>query len=257
MWRDLRDLSFAAVGPELGQRAKSIQSDYKSSKVGGSVACIMAPFLSPCSANTHVCHIHAEPQTWGSCRHAGRACRAWLRKAASVHTQSLTFKKCCYCLRKLLHSLPVWRRMPVLAPVQAAERSLSELKEFAAQLKALPHIQRHIGLAEAVNRAIAAPAFRQRVAIEQQLLDGHGIDAAAEAIDVSMAACTPRARAPAVHSVQSAQQCWQHLDTTGTPYDLCTSVPWRQAVQCAHECKPWVLLMSVFRDSGHTAKATA
>ena len=67
---------------------------------------------------------------------------------------------------------------------QAAERSLTELKEFAAQLKALPHIQRHIGLAEAVNRAIAAPAFRARVAVEQQLLDGHGIDAAAEAIDV-------------------------------------------------------------------------
>ena len=71
-----------------------------------------------------------------------------------------------------------------LCDPQAAERSLSELKEFAAQLKALPHIQRHIGLAEAVNRAIAAPAFRARVAIEQQLLDGHGIDAAAEAIDV-------------------------------------------------------------------------
>ncbi len=33
MWRDLRDLSFSAVGPELGQRAKSIQSDYKTSKV--------------------------------------------------------------------------------------------------------------------------------------------------------------------------------------------------------------------------------
>jgi hypothetical protein len=67
---------------------------------------------------------------------------------------------------------------------QAAERSLAELKEFAAQLKALPHIQRHIGLAEAVNRAIAAPAFRARVALEQQLLDGHGVDAAAEAIEV-------------------------------------------------------------------------
>ncbi|BDA43254.1 Vacuolar protein sorting-associated protein 33A [Coccomyxa sp. Obi] len=100
VFRDLRDLSFAAVGPQLGQRAKSIQSDYKTSK--------------------------------------------------------------------------------------AAERSLSELKEFAAQLKALPNIQRHIGLAEAVNRAIAAPAFRTRVSVEQSLLDGHGLDASAESIEEMM-----------------------------------------------------------------------
>ena len=69
--------------------------------------------------------------------------------------------------------------------VQAAERSLAELKEFAAQLKALPNIQRHIGLAEAVNRAIATPAFRTRVSVEQSLLDGHGLDASAESIEVS------------------------------------------------------------------------
>ena len=36
VFRDLRDLSFAAVGPQLGQRAKSIQSDYKTSKVANS-----------------------------------------------------------------------------------------------------------------------------------------------------------------------------------------------------------------------------
>ena len=76
----------------------------------------------------------------------------------------------------------MWKNACVL---QAAERSLSELKEFAAQLKALPNIQRHIGLAEAVNRAIAAPAFRTRVSVEQSLLDGHGLDASAESIEVS------------------------------------------------------------------------
>lgn len=69
--------------------------------------------------------------------------------------------------------------------VQAAERSLAELKEFAAQLKALPNIQRHIGLAEAVNRAINRPAFRTRVSVEQSLLDGHGLDAAVESIEAS------------------------------------------------------------------------
>jgi len=73
---------------------------------------------------------------------------------------------------------------------QAGERSLAELRDFAAALKALPHIQRHIGLAEAVNKVIAAPAFRGRVAVEQALLDGHGTDASAEAIE----ARAPRAR---------------------------------------------------------------
>ena len=33
VFRELRDLSFAAVGPRLGERAKAIQADYKDSKV--------------------------------------------------------------------------------------------------------------------------------------------------------------------------------------------------------------------------------
>ena len=37
--------------------------------------------------------------------------------------------------------------------LQAAERSLNELKDFAGQLKSLPQIQRHISIAEAVNKA--------------------------------------------------------------------------------------------------------
>ncbi|KAK9844079.1 hypothetical protein WJX81_004070 [Elliptochloris bilobata] len=102
VFRELRDLSFAAVGPCLGERAKAIQADYKDSKAG--------------------------------------------------------------------------------------ERSLAELRDFAAALKALPHIQRHIGLAEAVNKIIAAPNFRARVRVEQALLDGHGLDASAEAIEEMMAA---------------------------------------------------------------------
>ena len=72
---------------------------------------------------------------------------------------------------------------------QAAERSLTELKEFASQLKALPNIQRHISLAEAVNKAIAAPAFRAHVGAEQAMLDGQSADAAAEAIEVKRDCC--------------------------------------------------------------------
>ena len=68
--------------------------------------------------------------------------------------------------------------------MQAAERSLTELKEFTSQLKALPNIQRHIGLAESVNKVINTPAFRNRVSAEQSILDGQSADAAAEAIEV-------------------------------------------------------------------------
>lgn len=71
--------------------------------------------------------------------------------------------------------------------MQAAERSLTELKEFASQLKALPNIQRHIGLAEAVNKIINRPAFRSRVGTEQAILDGQSVDSAAEAIEVRCA----------------------------------------------------------------------
>ncbi|KAK9830347.1 hypothetical protein WJX72_011177 [[Myrmecia] bisecta] len=100
VFRDLRDLSFAAVGPQLGARAKMLQSDYKDTK--------------------------------------------------------------------------------------AAERSLSELKEFAAQLKTLPHITRHINLAEQISRQIGAQNFRDRVTVEQAVLDGHGTDASCEAIEEMM-----------------------------------------------------------------------
>ena len=98
MYLELRDLSFAAVGPKLSERAKSLQTDYKGSK--------------------------------------------------------------------------------------GAERSLAELKDFASQLKSLPNITRHIHLAEAINRIISRQSFRDRVSVEQSLLDGHNIDNCCETIEV-------------------------------------------------------------------------
>lgn len=98
VYLELRDLSFAAVGPKLSERAKSLQTDYKGSK--------------------------------------------------------------------------------------GAERSLAELKDFAAQLKSLPNITRHINLAEAINKVIARQNFRDRVTVEQSLLDGHSVDACCETIEV-------------------------------------------------------------------------
>ena len=41
-----------------------------------------------------------------------------------------------------------------------AEKSISELKEFASQLKALPQLSRHIALAEQLNRCIVQQSFR-------------------------------------------------------------------------------------------------
>lgn len=102
VYLELRDLSFAAVGPKLSERAKSLQTDYKGSK--------------------------------------------------------------------------------------GSERSLAELKDFAAQLKSLPNITRHITLAEAINRVISRQNFRDRVTVEQSLLDGHSIDGCCETIEVGSSA---------------------------------------------------------------------
>lgn len=100
VYLELRDLSFAAVGPKLSERAKTLQTDYKGSK--------------------------------------------------------------------------------------GSERSLAELKDFAAQLKSLPNITRHINLAEAINRVIARQNFRDRVTVEQSLLDGHSVDGCCETIETLM-----------------------------------------------------------------------
>lgn len=61
---------------------------------------------------------------------------------------------------------------------------MAELKDFAAQLKSLPNITRHIHLAEAVNKVIAKQSFRDRVSVEQSLLDGRDIDKCCETIEV-------------------------------------------------------------------------
>lgn len=57
-------------------------------------------------------------------------------------------------------------------------------QDFAAQLKSLPNITRHIHLAEAVNRTIGRQSFRDRVSVEQSLLDGRDIDRCCETIEV-------------------------------------------------------------------------
>ena len=66
---------------------------------------------------------------------------------------------------------------------------MAELKEFAGELKALPNISRHISLAEELSRRIARPGFRDRVTVEQALLDGHSLDSTAETLEVCAACC--------------------------------------------------------------------
>lgn len=63
---------------------------------------------------------------------------------------------------------------------------MAELKEFAGELKELPHITRHIGLAEELSRRCAQQRFRDRIAAEQSLLDGVALDATCESIEVGM-----------------------------------------------------------------------
>jgi len=67
---------------------------------------------------------------------------------------------------------------------KATDRTMAELKEFAGELKALPNISRHISLAEELSRRIARPGFRDRVTVEQALLDGHSLDSTAETLEV-------------------------------------------------------------------------
>ena len=61
---------------------------------------------------------------------------------------------------------------------------MAELKEFAGELKALPNISRHISIAGELSRRIARPGFRDRVQVEQALLDGVSIDSSAERLEV-------------------------------------------------------------------------
>lgn len=53
--------------------------------------------------------------------------------------------------------------------------SLSELRALAGSLKALPSIQRHVALAEAVGAAANSPLFRGRMEAEQRLLTLTGV----------------------------------------------------------------------------------
>ncbi len=73
---------------------------------------------------------------------------------------------------------------------------MAELKEFAGELKELPHITRHIGLAEELSRRCAQQRFRDRIAAEQSLLDGVALDATCESIEVGNAPGSTADRLP-------------------------------------------------------------
>jgi len=55
LFAELRDASFAAVGPRLGEKAKVIQTNYQGSKVGA-VCTMLQPraCLASCSACIHL-----------------------------------------------------------------------------------------------------------------------------------------------------------------------------------------------------------
>jgi len=65
---------------------------------------------------------------------------------------------------------------------QAAE--LKELKEFTSKLKSLPQIQRHIELLTAVQTATGRGSFKDRVSLEQEVLDQPTTEAACQALEV-------------------------------------------------------------------------
>ena len=71
-------------------------------------------------------------------------------------------------------------------PSQAAE--LKELKEFTTKLKSLPQIQRHIELLSAMQNISGRPGFKQRVSMEQELLDSSAVEPACQFVEVRSAA---------------------------------------------------------------------
>lgn len=87
--------------------------------------------------------------------------------------------------------------------VQAAE--LKELKEFTTKLKSLPQIQRHIELLSAVQTVSGRAGFRERVSMEQAILDAAASDAAALFIEVC-ASLMP-VKASSSLAVQVLTQC--------------------------------------------------
>ena len=68
--------------------------------------------------------------------------------------------------------------------VQAAE--LKELKEFTSKLKTLPQIQRHIELLTSVQAASGKAGFKERVSLEQELLDDVIVEPACQFVEVSL-----------------------------------------------------------------------
>ena len=66
--------------------------------------------------------------------------------------------------------------------LQAAE--LKELKEFTTKLKSLPQIQRHIELLSAMQTISGRPGFKQRVSMEQELLDTSVVEPACQFVEV-------------------------------------------------------------------------
>lgn len=76
---------------------------------------------------------------------------------------------------------------------RAGGAPLADLRDFAATLKTLPAVQRHVALAEAAGAAAGAGWFKDRVAAEQALLAGGagGGDAGADAAEAILARGAP------------------------------------------------------------------
>ncbi|KAK9837545.1 hypothetical protein WJX84_004210 [Apatococcus fuscideae] len=66
------------------------------------------------------------------------------------------------------------------------DRSIAELKQFTSQLKSLPHITRHINMAEAVSTQMRRKSLRSRVHVEQLLVDGRDVESCCEDIEEMM-----------------------------------------------------------------------
>ena len=171
LYEELRDQSFAAVGPRLGEKAKAIQVNYQ---VRWAARSWRHRRCQSCAGRHVLCSDN-------------RAAESYMQHPPA-HIPRTVPQLGRGCLLVTLAGIPQQRAQHLgKAGVQgskATDRTMAELKEFAGELKALPNISRHISLAEELSRRIARPGFRDRVTVEQALLDGHSLDSTAETLEV-------------------------------------------------------------------------
>jgi len=191
----IRDRHIGSVGIWLNEQARSFHTGYKGSKVGH----------IPPSLDQHTLLAHSFKIIL-PVKHLSEGLLICLLYHIIHHLSQIPFRLPRLVSRwpSSTHGIPWCSVLPLQAPtslaphvtcerrarpepgwhVQAAE--LKELKEFTSKLKSLPQIQRHIELLTAVQTASGRASFKERISLEQEVLDEPVTEAACQILEVRM-----------------------------------------------------------------------